>query len=204
MKNDNVVIVLLFTFGILLMFAVLINSLSVNETPRMHEFHPMPNYSQYHSTHQENHQQKPVEDIMKQHHVPTLCDANLRKEPRYTVDPSTSQNEHPQLVNYHSHCQIHPKANPELAAAGTGVGVPAFEDVNEFPAPYLKDDKLRYNKSSAKFFNVLPRDEFDETNDVIDYKVNMPPVSGLACQRPSGLGEPAFEKENEFPAPYRK
>ena len=127
------------------------------------------------------------------------CEQTLNKPFKHHVE-GASINERPAFVDFPSICQSPPKFDPNLAMKGTGVGEPAFEDVNEFPAPFSRDcQKCVLPKPSN--FDPKPSDGNDnEQNEKIDYHINQPRVSGFVCLRPSGVGEPAFEKQNEFNA----
>lgn len=94
-------------------------------------------------------------------------------------------------------------ANPALAVSGTGVGDPAFEGQNEFPAPFKGGSCKKTTMCSNDTFNPSPSDTGrDEDFENITYDVNPPPTPGTICERSSGVGEPALPKKNEFPAPY--
>jgi hypothetical protein len=206
---NNIVSILIFIFVVLLMVGVILNSLY---TPSrvMNDYHmisvtdilndiPPPQSSLV--QHEQKVQQLPT-IIKQQSPSPTLCEASLNRRYEHEAHPSSEKNETPLPVTYPSPCLRHVPAYPERATSGTGVGEPAYEDVNEFPAPY-QNDKKKPCSNGNRFFNVQPRDEYSELNGIIDYQINIPPVSGLVCQRPSGLGQPAEEKENEFPAEYK-
>jgi hypothetical protein len=188
------------------MFGIVINSINKdNKSYYSNQVQPV-QYNMQHGIleHQEHEHREHERREHIKHETPTLCEATLNKEPKHDVKPSLPFNEHPGFVQFHSSCQPYPKPNPELAESGTGVGLPAYEDINEFPAPYQNEKKKCNTRGDKHFFNVQPSDVNNETNGIIDYTVHAPLVGGLACYRPHGIGEPAFEKNNEFPAPYEQ
>lgn len=134
-----------------------------------------------------------------------MCEAKLNRKPKYFAEPSEPINDRPGFVDFPTSCPHHPKPNPELAEQGTGVGEPAFEDINEFPAPFKPQCKCKQcSTPSNDQFNPSPSDAHNEIFGNIDYKITPPSVSGFVCKRPSGIGEPAFEKKNEFPASFSR
>jgi hypothetical protein len=186
---------------------VIVPSLHYNETPGFIDFpsscQPYPKHNLQLATTRTGLGEPAYAHYAYKHSTPTLCEATLNKAPKHVVAPSLPYNENPGFIDFPSSCQPYPKPNPELATRGTGVGEPAYEDINEFPAPYTNDKKC-CGRGDKHFFTVSPNDEYRETNVAIDYKINAPPINGLVCHRPSGIGEPAYEKENEFPAPYKE
>lgn len=131
------------------------------------------------------------------------CDWMLNEKNKFTVESSEPINERPSFVDFHPSCQAHPTPNPDLALSGTGVGLPAYEDVNEFPAEFKKSSQKFCGVKLNKLFEPKPRDEFgDESFERIEYKVDTPPVGGTVCKRNSGVGRPSFENEGEDFATY--
>jgi hypothetical protein len=135
------------------------------------------------------------------HQEPKHYNFELNKPPTYVAKPSQPINERPAWVDFPTSCQSHPVPNIDLPMSGTGVGVPAFPDVNEFPAPFEKIPCAKCEDPKIEF-NAVPSDVYSNDKGIVDFPYSGPKVSGLACDRPSGIGEPAFEKQNEFPAPY--
>jgi hypothetical protein len=127
------------------------------------------------------------------YHDPKACDFHLNDRPAHVAHPSHPINETPEFVGYAPSCTKYP-TRVELASSGTGVGEPSFVSGNERPAPYTnmpaKCSKTLYDPH----FNPDPSHGDDETNAAIDYPNAGPRVRGFACQRPSGVGEPSFEK----------
>lgn len=106
----------------------------------------------------------------------------------------------------HAACPLRPHANPDAAASGVGLGEPAFEDVNEFAAPFVKGAAATcaHPKAGARapLEAASPWDAFEAPNAPVDFVVS-PPRTTLPCPRPtSGIGEPACEKNNASWAAY--
>lgn len=131
------------------------------------------------------------------------CDWLLNKKPEMNVQASRPINERPSYVDFHPSCQSNPVPNPDLAMSGTGVGIPAYADVNEFPAEYEKSVAKCCNTNTKSVFEPQARDEFgDDSFGSIDYEVNIPRIGGVVCKRNTGIGRPSFENEGDTPAPY--
>ena len=134
--------------------------------------------------------------------APRRCEIGLNERPVHVAAPSHTINEVPEFVNFPSVCQNKPKPNIELAEMGT-VAEPAFAGKNEFAAPFQSSPSICNPKTNTNF-DPQPSDDANRIDSygAIDYKVNLPDISGFACSRPGGVGEPAFEKKNEFPAHF--
>lgn len=129
------------------------------------------------------------------------CDG-LNKMPLRPAPLPHGINETPGFVNFPSVCQSAPKPNLALAEAGT-VAEPSNPIHNEYPAPFAPMKPHCQTKINHHFNPEPSNDGRDETFGFIDYQTHGPIVSGFACTRPSGNGEPAYEKKNEFPAEFK-
>ena len=82
------------------------------------------------------------------------------------------------------------------------IAAPAFETTNEYAAPFAPLPHHCQPKRIHKFDPQPSNEGDDEVFRGIDYEVRAPVISGLACNRPGGVGEPAYENEYEYPAPF--
>ena len=124
------------------------------------------------------------------HHGCTLSNSN---NIHFTTDLKKVQpiNERPEWLDVPVICTKYKVSNANLASSGTGIVEPSFEDVNEF---------------SGAPFQALPETKrvpvtvpSDYANDVmvygeVDFATHLPPINGMNCQRPRGVGAPSSEK----------
>lgn len=129
-----------------------------------------------------------------------FCDQVLMPASSPNVEASEIKNEHPADVDFPMHVGNMDKFNPELATSGTGVGEPALPGANEHPAPFEPKHNTGKARRAAHVFDVAPSDANDEVHGAIDFDVH-PPCIHMFDRDATGVGEPAFEKHNEFPSP---
>jgi hypothetical protein len=198
---ENIVTILVVVFVLLFMFLFFMNSLSYGAPSQLPTQPKL--YEPLHRVNDllaEEDVKLPNEETS--HKAPTLCEAKLNQAPTEEIYPSSDFNEHPQLVNFPSSCTPHPKPNIDAPMVGTGVGEPAYADVNEFPSEYESTPLKKCGLHSRKAFDVDASDIYNETNGFIDYPVSLPPISGLACQRSTGVGQPYEENKHGAFASY--
>jgi hypothetical protein len=159
-------------------------------------------YSSKDTQHPEQHQRvvakQTQNDLYKFHIPPKMCDAKLNSKPKSVhIEPV---NYRPSFTEYSSGCpQQFKAADPDAPMRGTGVGEPAFPDINSLAQEYTK--QCVGCKPTQKPTSSIP-DPRDESTDndfeTVEYESVEPKVAGFVCQRPSGVGTPNDVYEPEF------
>ena len=182
------VVILVFYYSSIFIFG----SLEEKQVHMLKETHQAWWYKTYHSYLPQNKHAQTQNALYDFHKPPSMCDAKLRSISNLTVSP---MNDRPTYTEYSPGCpQQYKDSDPDLAIAGTGVGEPAYPDVNSFPAPFKKTcvgcrPEIKSNTSIPE-----PRDEYTDNDfEPITYPIEPPKVGSFVCQRSSGLGQPNCE-----------
>jgi hypothetical protein len=149
-------------------------------------------YKTYHNYRQPNQQLQSKNSLFDFHKPPLMCDAKLRSVSDLTVTP---MNDRPSYTEYSPGCpQQYKDSNPDLAISGTGVGEPAYPDVNAFPAPFEKSCIGCRPTVNTSLSIPEPRDEYTDNDfESITYQIEPPKIGSFVCKRSSGLGQPNCE-----------
>lgn len=181
-------VILVFYFVSLLVFG----KLEANHATLLKDSYHVWWYKTYQSHVPKTHEAQTENSLYDFHKPPSMCDAKLRSVSNLNVSPI---NDRPTYTEYSPGCpQLYKESDPNLAVSGTGVGEPAYPDVNAFPAPFEKSCVGCRPTVSPNPVIPDPRDEYtDNDYESITYSVSAPKVGSFVCQRSSGLGEPNCE-----------